>query len=164
MDEEEEPVLICGFNDVGQTVANMLLSPALGKPTPWVAFDLTVGRVQAAQEAGFNVLYGDGSRPKVLKTAGISRPRAVVVAYTARQRAVTAVETLREEYEYVPIYARALDMEHAVELQRAGATMVVTAETEAGLLLGSQVSEALGMPRRLRDPLVRALRDGITDR
>lgn len=43
----------------------MLESPALGRPVPYVVFDLTVARVQAAQEAGFNVLYGDGSRPKV---------------------------------------------------------------------------------------------------
>ena len=92
-----DPVLICGFGDVGQAVANMLESPALARPGssgaqlalmpsssssssgsasstalqqqqrdqvpyPYVAFDLTVGRVQAAQEAGFNVLYGDGSR------------------------------------------------------------------------------------------------------
>jgi len=61
----EEPVVICGFGGVGQTVANMLCSPALGRPLPYVAFDNNVARVQAAQEAGFNVLYGDGSRTKV---------------------------------------------------------------------------------------------------
>jgi Trk K+ transport system NAD-binding subunit len=116
----EEPVLICGFGGVGQTVANMLLSPTLGRPQPYVAFDLTVGRVQAAQEAGFNVLYGDGSRTKVLHAAGIERPKAIVVGHTARQRAVTAVECLREAFPDVPIYVRALDIQHAAKLQEAG--------------------------------------------
>lgn len=60
----EDPVVVLSFGDVGQTVANMLSSPALGRPLPYVVFDLTVARVQAAQEAGFNVLYGDGGRPK----------------------------------------------------------------------------------------------------
>jgi hypothetical protein len=43
----------------------MLESPALGRPLPYVAFDNNVGRVQAAQEAGFNVLFGDGTRKAV---------------------------------------------------------------------------------------------------
>ena len=59
-----DPVVVLSFGDVGQTVANMLSSPALGRPVPYVVFDLTVARVQAAQECGFNVLYGDGSRSK----------------------------------------------------------------------------------------------------
>lgn len=58
-----DPVVICGFGDVGQTVANMLESPAAR--VPYVAFDLSPDRVQAAQDAGFNVLYGEGSRKKV---------------------------------------------------------------------------------------------------
>ncbi len=38
---------------------------------------------QAAQTAGFNVVYGDGSRPAVLQAAGIRAPRAVAVCYEA---------------------------------------------------------------------------------
>lgn len=57
---------------------------------------------------------------QVLHAAGVQRPRAVVVAYSARQRAVTAVEALREAYPEAPIYARAVDMKHAAELEAAG--------------------------------------------
>jgi hypothetical protein len=57
---------------------------------------------------------------QVLHAAGISRPRAVAIGYTARQRAMTAVETLRENFPDVPIYARAVDMKHAAELEAAG--------------------------------------------
>ena len=65
-DRVPDPIVIIGFGDVGQAVANMLDSPLMGsKPVPYVIFDLTPGRVQAAQEAGFNVLYGEGSRRKV---------------------------------------------------------------------------------------------------
>eukprot|EP00887_Chlorella_sp_A99_P002617 scaffold6.g2617.t1 len=159
-----DPVLICGFGGVGQSVANMLESESLGAPIPYVAFDLTVQRVQAAQAAGFNVLYGDGSRAKVLHAAGIERPRAVVVGYTARQRAVSAVEALRESYPEVPIYARALDLRHASELQAAGATAVTSAECEAGLALGAQLAEALGAPPRAAAALAAALREDMRER
>ena len=138
--ESDDPVLVCGFGDVGQAVANMLRTLGL----PYVVFDLTVARVQAAQDAGFNVLYGDGSRPKVLNAAGVRSPRAVAIGYTARQRAVTAVSTLRKEYPDVPILVRAIDMVHAAELEDAGATQVVLAEAEAGLAVGSRIAEDLG--------------------
>lgn len=154
----EEPVVICGFGGVGQTVANMLASPALGRPLPYIAFDNNVARVQAAQEAGFNVLYGDGSRTKVLHAAGVDRPRAIAVGYTARQRAVTAVEALHEAYPGVPIFVRALDMQHAAALKEAGATTVVTAETEAGLAVGSQLARGLGVSPRAVASLASAMR------
>lgn len=50
---------------------------------------------QAARKSGFSVLYGDGSRPAVLQTAGITMPKAVMVMYTDRGKSVEAVERLR---------------------------------------------------------------------
>lgn len=41
---------------------------------------------QAARAAGYNVVYGDGSRTAVLKAAGINRPRAVVVSLATQVR------------------------------------------------------------------------------
>lgn len=156
----EEPVLICGFGDVGQAVANMLRALGL----PYVAFDLTVARVQAAQEAGFNVLYGDGSRRKVLQAAGIDKPRAVAIAYTARQRAVTAVTGLRAAFPTVPILVRAIDMVHAAELEEAGATQVVLSEAEAGLAVGARIAEDLGAKPASVALLAQALREDMAER
>ena len=50
-------------------MANMLESPLAmslerGK-VPYVAFDLHPSRLRPAREAGFNVFYGDASRPAV---------------------------------------------------------------------------------------------------
>jgi hypothetical protein len=71
------PIVICGFGELGQTVANMLESPlarTLGDGAGcinYVAFDLQPVRVKAAREMGFNVQYGDAARPLV----GILRPK-----------------------------------------------------------------------------------------
>ncbi|KAG7669471.1 hypothetical protein Ndes2526B_g05803 [Nannochloris sp. 'desiccata'] len=150
----EAPVLVCGFGDVGQAVANMLRALNL----PYVAFDLTVARVQAAQESGFNVLYGDGSRSKVLHAAGIVKPSAVAVGYTARQRSVSAVNSLRNAFPDVPILVRAIDMVHASELEEAGATQVVLAEAEAGLAVGTRIAQDLGAKEDTVAMLSQALR------
>lgn len=56
---------------------------------------MVVWKSQAARKSGFPVLYGDGSRPAVLQTAGITMPKAVMVMYTNREKSVEAVERLR---------------------------------------------------------------------
>lgn len=143
----ENPIMICGFCELGQIVANMLeTAPASvdGGMVPYVAFDLTLPRLEAAQDVGFNVVYGDGSNTKVLRATGVEVPRAIVVVYRARARAVNAVHNLRVCFPEVPIYARALDLTHAAELQAAGATEIVTADTETGLRLGSRLLKDLG--------------------
>ena len=54
-------------------MANMLESPLAmslerGK-VPYVAFDMQPARLRPAREAGFNVFYGDASRPAVRSCA-----------------------------------------------------------------------------------------------
>ena len=44
----------------------------------------------------------------------------------------------------VPIYVRALDLQHAAELKAAGADYVTAATTEAGMALGSRMLQELG--------------------
>eukprot|EP00884_Botryococcus_braunii_P021010 jgi/Botrbrau1/7593/Bobra.0159s0042.1 len=159
------PIVICGFGELGQTIANMLQSPlaqGLGGPggvsPSYVAFDLQPVRVKTAREMGFNVQYGDASRPMVLHAAGVENPQALAVVYTARGRAVTAVRSLREGFPTVPIYARALDSQHAAELKAAGATNVITSNVEAGLQLTSELLESLGAKRKNIEALTSALR------
>jgi hypothetical protein len=69
---DSQAVVICGFGELGQTLANMLESPLAmslerGR-VPYIAFDLQPSRLRRAREAGFNVLYGDASRPAVRPT------------------------------------------------------------------------------------------------
>ena len=155
----EDPVLVCGFGDVGQAVANMFEVLEV----PYVAFDMTVPRVIAAQESGFNVLYGDGSRPKVLHASGVDRPKSIAVCYTARQRAISAVESLRNEYPETPILARAIDIKHASELEAAGANEVILSEAEAGLNLGARLTLGLGFDPQLILPVTQAMRGDMED-
>ncbi len=155
----EDPVLVCGFGDVGQAVANMFEVMEI----PYVVFDMTVPRVIAAQESGFNVLYGDGSRPKVLHASGVDKPKSIAVCYTARQRAVSAVASLRNEYPDIPILARAIDIKHASELEAAGANEVILSEAEAGLNLGARLTLGLGINPELILPVTQAIRGDMDD-
>ncbi|BDA40681.1 Glutathione-regulated potassium-efflux system protein KefB [Coccomyxa sp. Obi] len=165
---DSRAVVICGFGELGQTLASMLESP-LGMSlergrVPYVAFDLQPSRLRRAREAGFNVLYGDASRPAVLEAAGIAEPRAIAVVYTARARSVAAVRSLREGFADVAIYVRALDSLHAAELKAAGASTVITANTEVATEMGSQLLFGLGANANGVRVLVNELRKQVDAR
>ena len=57
---------------------------------------------------------------------------------------MSAVRTLREHFKETPIFARALDSLHAAELRTAGASDIITANTEVATEMGSQLLQSLG--------------------
>ncbi|CAI5530746.1 unnamed protein product [Closterium sp. Naga37s-1] len=134
-----EPIVILGFNHMGQVLANMLSTPLAtisgggggdAPGWPFVCFDLNPNRVRMGKRLGFPVLYGDGCRPAVLESAGIPRPLMAIVVYSGRQQTVYSVERLHDAFPGLRIYARAVDASHLAELRKAGATDVVLESAE----------------------------------
>ncbi|CAL2278237.1 unnamed protein product [Prunus armeniaca] len=149
--DSSEPVVILGFGQMGQVLANFLSTPLASGIDgdnlgwPFIAFDLDPSVVKASKKLGFPILYGDGSRPAVLQSAGISCPKAVMVMYTARNKTTDAVQSLRLAFPAVPIYARALDLKHLLDLKKAGATDAILESAETSLQLGSKLLKGLGV-------------------
>ncbi|MCO5612748.1 hypothetical protein L7F22_067017 [Adiantum nelumboides] len=165
--EANDPVVIIGFGQMGQVLANFLSTPLAsglgGDSAGWrfVAFDLDPAQVKAARKLGFPVLYGDGSRPAVLQTAGITMPKAVMVMYTDRGKALEAVERLRLTFPGIPIYARAEDLSHLLALKSAGATDAILENTETSLQLGSVLLRGLGVLSDDVSFLTRVMRESL---
>ncbi|KAK9286202.1 hypothetical protein L1049_014586 [Liquidambar formosana] len=149
--DASEPVVILGFGQMGQVLANFLSAPLAsgvdGDVVGWpcVAFDIDPSVVKASRKLGFPVLYGDGSRTAVLQSAGISSPKAVMVMYTGKNRTTEAVQRIRLAFPAVPIYARAQDLKHLLELKKAGATDAILENAETSLQLGSKLLKGLGV-------------------
>ncbi|KAK4341276.1 hypothetical protein RND71_039777 [Anisodus tanguticus] len=143
-----EPVVILGFGQMGQVLANLLSTPLAssdGGEWRYVAFDLDPSVVKASKNLGFPVLYGDGSRPAVLQSAGISSPKAVMVMYRGKERTTEAVQRIRLAFPAVPIYARAQDVMHLLDLKKVGATDVILESAETSLQLGSKLLKGFGV-------------------
>ncbi|KAI0501324.1 hypothetical protein KFK09_016268 [Dendrobium nobile] len=174
--EATDPVVILGFGQMAQVLANFLSMPlASGCESntigwPYVVFDLNLSEVKAARRLGFPILYGDGSRPAVLQSAGISSPKAVMVMYTEKAITVKAVQRIRLAFPAVPIYARAQDLTHLLDLKKAGATDAILENTETSLQLGSKLLRGLGvmsddvtfLSQLLRDSMELQAQDKLT--
>ncbi|KAK2662782.1 hypothetical protein Ddye_001356 [Dipteronia dyeriana] len=149
--EGSEPVVILGFGQMGQVLANFLSTPlATGGDGgfmgwPYVAFDLNPSVVKASRKLGFPTLYGDGSRPAVLQSAGISSPKAVMIMYTGKKKTTEAVQRLRLAFPTIPIYARAQDLMHLLDLKKVGATDAILETAETSLQLGSKLLKGFGV-------------------
>ncbi|KAK7252249.1 hypothetical protein RIF29_36069 [Crotalaria pallida] len=149
--DASEPVVILGFGQMGQVLANFLGNPLASRGDsgavgwPYVAFDLDPTVVKEARNLGFPILYGDGSRPDVLQSAGINSPKAIMVMYTGKKKTIEAVQRLRLTFPAIPIYARAQDLKHLLDLKKSGATDAILANAETSLQLGSKLMKGLGV-------------------
>ncbi|XP_038681766.1 K(+) efflux antiporter 3, chloroplastic isoform X2 [Tripterygium wilfordii] len=146
-----EPIVILGFGQMGQVLANFLSTPLAagvdGDIAGWpcVAFDLDLSVIKASRKLGFPIFYGDGSRPAVLQSAGVSSPKAFMIMYTEKTRSMAAVQRLRLAFPSTPIYARAQDLTHLLDLKKAGATDAILENAETSLQLGSKLLKGLGV-------------------
>ncbi|XP_031131071.1 K(+) efflux antiporter 3, chloroplastic [Ipomoea triloba] len=144
-----EPIVIVGFGQMGQVLANFLSAPLVsgqdGEGCPFVAFDLDPSVVKTSRKLGFPVLYGDGSRPTVLQSAGITSPKAVMVMYAGKEKTLEAVQRIRLAFPAIPIYARAKDVNHLLNLKKVGATDAILESAETSLQLGSKLLKGLGV-------------------
>ncbi len=132
-------VLIAGFGRVGQTVAKVLSDAGV----PYVALDLDHARVAKCREKGMTVFYGDADQLHVLQAAGAARARMAVITLDKPKVTCRVVAALRGECPELPILVRARDRRHTLNLERAGATAVVSEAAESSLQLGSIALKSL---------------------
>ena len=123
--------------------------PPEGKlaPRKYIAFDLDPNVVVKNFRDGKRVLYGDGSQPLVLKTAGVENPKVIVVTYDDEHERFGAVQRLHEAFPESEIITRASGEDERVQLLDNGASIVCCDEREAGLRLAGTLLSAIGFDR-----------------
>jgi len=139
---EQGRVVLLGFGRVGQMVAEMLDT----HDKPYVAIDSDVDAVAAARKQGFQVAFGDVSRPGLIETMRLKEPSAFILTMDNPVLINRLARKLRNAFPDLPIVARARDTAHAAELYKAGVTDAVPETLEASLQLSEAVLVDLGVP------------------
>ncbi|GIW43587.1 MAG: sodium/hydrogen exchanger family/TrkA domain protein [Candidatus Binatia bacterium] len=138
-------VVIIGFGLNGENLARVLRATGV----PFVVIELDPRRVQSAREQQARVLYGDATRPQVLRAAGIEHAQVVVVAISdavATRRIVAQVRHLAPQ---VPVIVRTRYVAEIEELRRLGATEVIPEEFETSVEIFARVLRLLRVPRNI---------------
>ncbi len=138
-------VVIGGYGRFGRTLGRLLSAEGIG----YVVLDTDGELVAQHRKATRNIYLGDASRPELLRQVGVGRARAFVITVDspkAAQRMVIAARNINAE---VPVFARALDPDHAVQMLRFGAVDAIPEAVEASLQLGARLLESLGLPEEV---------------
>ena len=133
-------VLLIGFGRFGQIVSQ----PLLARGHSVSIIETSTEAIRDAEDFGFKVYYGDGSRLDILHAAGAHNAKAIVVAIDDAKAASMIAELAKHEFPMVPLLARSIDREHAIELVHAGVDYQVRETFESALRLGERALLVLG--------------------
>lgn len=133
--------VIFGFGRVGRVVADMLSEHG----RPYLAVDSDVDSVRRAQKSGYDVVFGDVSRPELADRLQLGHAAALVLTMDDPVQVARIARRVRGWVPDLPIIARARDTSHAARLYKAGVTDAVPETLEASLQLSEAVLVDIGL-------------------
>ena len=145
-------VIIAGHGRFGGIVNRMLVAAGY---TPTV-LDYSSKQLEAVRKFGFQVFYGDATRPDLLHAAGIDEADIFVVAIDNEEASTEVVRYVSANYPHVHIVARAVNRHHVYELYAAGAHDMIRDTFDSALRAGRSVFEALGLHPHKAEKYTRA--------
>ncbi len=144
MDEDFEgagaQVLMVGFSRMGQIASQALLAGGCGV----TVLDNSARRVRQAENFGFRIYFGDGTRKDVLRMAGIEKAKLVAVTTQHRETTDKIVDLIASEFPDVPIYARSYDRGHSLDLLERHDLWQIRETFESALVMGRALLEGMG--------------------
>lgn len=138
-------VIIVGYGLNGQNLARVLRESGI----PFRVLELSPDLVRAGRTAGVPIEFGDGTRPDILRQAGIERARVVVVAIsdpTATAHIVYQARRLRGD---LKIIVRTRYVAEIERLYGLGADEVIPEEFETSVEIFARVLHEYHVPRNV---------------
>jgi CPA2 family monovalent cation:H+ antiporter-2 len=125
-------VVVVGYGPVGRTVARRAAEYGLET----VVIDTNIDTVLALQAEGKRALYGDATRPNILREAGVAQASYLVVSLPDLSASVAVIAAAREMNGRMKILARTRYLAGGGALEQAGADAVCYDEAESATALG----------------------------
>ncbi|KAI5066344.1 hypothetical protein GOP47_0018968 [Adiantum capillus-veneris] len=141
-DDLQDHIIICGFGRVGQIIAQLLSDRLI----PFVALDVRSERVSAGRALDLPVYFGDAGSKEVLHKVGAERAACAVITLDTPGANYRTVWALSKHFPNVKTFVRAHDVEHGINLEKAGATAVVPETLEPSLQLAAAVLAQAKLP------------------
>ncbi|KAK8951903.1 hypothetical protein KSP39_PZI004025 [Platanthera zijinensis] len=141
-DDLQDHIIICGFGRVGQIIAQLLSERLI----PFVALDVRSDRVAAGRALDLPVYFGDAGSREVLHKVGAERACAAAITLDTPGANYRTVWALSKYFPNVKTFVRAHDVDHGINLEKAGATAVVPETLEPSLQLAAAVLAQAKLP------------------
>ncbi|KAM0942080.1 putative regulator of K+ conductance, cation/H+ exchanger, NAD(P)-binding domain superfamily [Dioscorea sansibarensis] len=141
-DDLQDHIILCGFGRVGQIIAQLLSERLI----PFVALDVDCERVSQGRALDLPVYFGDAGNREVLHKVGAERACAAAITLDTPGASYRTVWALNKYFPNVKTFVRAHDVDHGLNLEKAGATAVVPETLEPSLQLAAAVLAQAKLP------------------
>jgi CPA2 family monovalent cation:H+ antiporter-2 len=142
--EPEGKIIIAGHGRFGGIINRMLSSA--GHTT--TVIDYSSEHLDALRAFGFQVHFGDATRPDLLHAAGIAEAKLLVIAIDDKETITELVRYAVQTYPDLHVLARAIDRNHVYQLWAAGCRDIVRETYDSSVRAGRSALEALGLNKR----------------
>lgn len=138
--DAEGTIIIVGHGRFGGIVNRILMGAGFNT----VVLDYSSAQLDVLRKFGFEVFFGDGTRPDLLHAGGIEEANMLVVAIDEKDQATELVHWVKQNHPHIHIVARAYDRNHVYELYAAGADDIIRETFDSAVRAGRSALEALG--------------------
>ena len=136
-------IIIVGHGRVGGIVNRMLR----GAGYETTVIDYSSSQLEMLRRFEFTVFFGDGTRPDLLESAGISEAKMLIITIDNKEHITELARYVGKTYPQVHVVARARDRTHVYDLWAMGCRDIIRETYDSSLRMGRSAYEALGHSR-----------------
>jgi len=151
---EDPGAIVVGYGPVGQTVTRLLREFEINP----MIIETNVEAVLELQQRGQQALFGDASRPDILRAAGITSAAYLVVTIPNADISLRIVQAAREAAPVIRVLARAEYINQHEAFAEAGAAIIRYDEAESAAALAEALLRDIDAPPDRMETVVSNIR------
>ena len=158
--QDDPGAIVVGYGPVGQTVTRLLSEFGIN---PMIV-DTNVDAVLELQQRRQQAIFGDASRPEVLRSAGIESAAFLIVTMPQAEISLRIIQAAREVAPLIRVMTRGAYINQSDAFVQAGAAVVRYDEAESAAALAEALLQEIDVPADRIDALVNEIRRELTPR
>jgi len=132
--------VVIGHGPTGRAVVRLLRDNQI-EPT---VVELNIDSVRGLQQEGVDAIYGDATRPEILKAASVASAASLILTSAGMALSTEAIRAARQLNPGIRVLARAEYLRDLPALKEAGADAAYSGEGEVALAFVDNILETLG--------------------
>jgi CPA2 family monovalent cation:H+ antiporter-2 len=154
---QDPGAVVIGYGPVGQTVTRLLAEFEIDP----IIIETNIDVVLELQQRGKQALFGDATRPEILRAARLDAAAYLVVTVPQAEVSLRIIQAAREVAPVVRIIARADYINQTDAFIQAGAAIIRYDEAESAAALAEALLQDIDVPADRIDALVSSIRNEL---
>ena len=155
--QEDPGAIVVGYGPVGQTVTRLLAEFEINP----IIVETNVDVVLELQQRGKQALFGDASRPEILRAARLDAAAYLIVTVPHAEISLRIIQAAREVAPLVRIITRAEYINQSEAFVQAGAAIIRYDEAESAAALAEALLQDIDVPADRIDAIVSKIRNEL---